>query len=193
MRRAQRIGLSCALVPGLVASRGLASITFTTFDPPGATGVYDLVASGSNVSGNYSDANQTSYGFYWNGSNLITLDYPQSTSTRVEDMDGSTVVGSYNDASGQSHGFVWTPSSGYQTFDAPQASGSSANGISGQNIVGTWNTSGGDTKSYFWNGSAFTTLAVPNADNTIVFSVSGNLVGGYTDPPPRMIPHSMLV
>lgn len=191
-----------------LALQAQAQYAYTTLDAPlGAPGGYPNHGtwasgiSGTNIFGQYFDANGCGHGFRLSGTNWTTIDEPAAGAgpgqgTTASRMSGTNLVGSYVDASGVNHGFLLAGTN-WSTLDYPGAGtganqgifgagqGTSANGIWGTNIVGTWIDSGGVLHGYLFDGVNWTPLNNPAAGNasgegTTAQDISGtNVVGWY--------------
>ncbi len=95
-----------------------------------ATGI-----SGNIIVGHYFSGGD--HGFFYDGANWMSLDYPGATATYPNGIDGSNIVGSYIDSGGISHGFIYDGAN-WTTIDYPGAAGTSIHGIEGENIVGSF-------------------------------------------------------
>jgi probable HAF family extracellular repeat protein len=119
--------------------------TFTVITIPGSPG--GAQATGVNNSGNvcgfYIDAMGTNHGFLLIGSQLTTLDAPNSTFTQALGLNNKgQVVGAFMDQEGNTHGFVWTSANGFRTIDDPNGVGTTiVNGINDHgDLVGFYGT-----------------------------------------------------
>jgi len=88
--------------------------TFTPIEDPLA-GVHGTDAngiSGNYIVGSYTDPNNTIHGFYFDGTNYYTVDFPGSLFTEVVGIQGNTIVGDYSLAEGDGinslQGFIAT-------------------------------------------------------------------------------------
>jgi len=166
--------------------------------------------SGNNIVGCYEDSSDKWHGFEYNDStkNFTTLDESVPTAsnsgTYAGGINGNTIVGWYvsqtsNSAGSSTHGFSFNNST-YTNFDFPEStiSGTTtdpqetvATGISGNLIVGTtdvdlitntgtgFNTVG-DQYGFVYDGSNFTLLDDPAAENQYGFGTDAQAIDGDT-------------
>ena len=175
-----RVALSAFVL--LLADQTLAQFAFTTLDVPSS---YESEAdgiSGKNIVGHYNDSNGFYYGFFYDGSNYITLDVPGSTWYNLaQGISGSNVVGYYEDSNIFEHSFLYNGST-YATLDDPSGIETFANGIWGNKIVGYYLDSGYIPHGFLYDGSGYTTLDYPDGTYTVANGISGNnIVGTYLD------------
>jgi hypothetical protein len=140
-----------------------------------AAGIY-----GSTIVGQYTDSNNQTHGFIYNGSSFTTLDDPLASGvTTAWGVYGNNVVGYYRDSHGADHGFLYNGST-YTTMDDPLgANGSMAFGIYGNTIVGNYFDSGSLSRAYTYNGSSYTTLSDPAGAITFAYGVYGTTTTGF--------------
>jgi len=115
--------------------------TFTSFDPPGATGSEAAVVSLLGVVvGSYDTASEPTCSTQCDGyllahGNYTTISYPGSSFTFAGGANiWNTVVGIYVDSAGNGHGYIWRAGS-YTSFDYPGASLTEAAGINAVGVI----------------------------------------------------------
>jgi probable HAF family extracellular repeat protein len=118
---------------------------FTVITIPGSPGGAQAtgVNNAGNVCGFFIDAMGTNHGFLLIGSQLTTLDAPNSTFTQALGLNNKgQVVGAFMDMDGNTHGFVWTAANGFKTIDDPNGVGTTiVNGINDHgDLVGFYGT-----------------------------------------------------
>jgi len=154
--------------------------TYTSFDPPLATGgsEADGINASNQVVGSYANI-YGNHGYLFNPSNgtYTTLDDPYATGGTHATAISSTgeVVGYYVNSSGN-HGFLYNNGI-YTTLDDPLATeGTEAYGINkyGQ-IVGDYIDSSGSIHGFLYQNGSYTTLDDPQA------TVIGTSARGITD------------
>jgi probable HAF family extracellular repeat protein len=129
--------------------------TFTSFDPPGATGSEAAVVSLLGVVvGSYDTASEPTCSTQCDGyllahGNYTTITYPGSSFTFAGGANvWNTVVGIYVDSAGNGHGYIENGGS-YTSFDYPGASFTEAAGINALGvIVGIFTDSAGNTHGF---------------------------------------------
>ncbi|MDH7600064.1 MAG: hypothetical protein QHH07_10600 [Sedimentisphaerales bacterium] len=78
---------------------------FDYFDTvPGAFNIELAAKDGARFVGNYN----LWHGLFYDGTNVITLDYPGALFTQLTDIQGNLIVGYYKDNSDRYHGLVYT-------------------------------------------------------------------------------------
>jgi hypothetical protein len=135
---------------------------------------------GTTIVGQYTDGNNLTHGFIYNGSTFTTLDDPLASGvTTAWGVYGSDVVGYYRDSQGNDHGFLYNGSS-YTTMDDPSGvNGSMAFGIYSNTIVGNYFDSSSLSQAYVNNGSSYTTLHDPAGAITFAYGVYGSTIAGF--------------
>ena len=139
-----------------------------------AAGIY-----GSTIVGQYTDSNNETHGFIYNGTSYTTLDDPLADGvTTAWGVYGNNVVGYYRDSQGVDHGFLYNGSS-YTTLDDPLgANGSLAFGIYSNTIVGNYINGGFLSQGFAYNGSSYATLNDPAGAITYAYGVYGSTIAG---------------
>jgi hypothetical protein len=142
--------------------------------------------SGGNTVGQYRDASYKHHGYFYDGTNWASLDYPGATETSAASIDGNNVVGYYDDASDNSHGFhgFFYDGATWTTLDYPGATSTVVRGIDGNNVVGFYEDSSGDEHGFLYDGTTWTTLGnCPWAVRYVrPWGIDGhNIVGVYAD------------
>ncbi len=115
--------------------------TFTSFDPPGATGsLASTVSLVGAVVGSYDTTSEPTcttvcQGYLLFQGRYTTINYPGSSFTFAGGGNvWNSVAGIYTDASGNGHGYVWSNGS-YTSFDYPGASFTEGTGINALGVV----------------------------------------------------------
>jgi uncharacterized membrane protein len=124
MKRILVLGMVLALVLTAIGAPVSAKpeYTFTTIDPPGATGAwaYDVGPSGE-VVGNYQTAGNKWHGFSMRGGEFTTLDYPRDDVTMIRPggIAPSGDIAGFYAAGGVLHGFLLSRDGEWSTVDYP--------------------------------------------------------------------------
>jgi hypothetical protein len=175
------------------------STNWTTIDDPNGVsspnnGTFPWGISGTNIVGQYIDANGNTHGFLYNGSTWTELDDPSAASgssggTYAFDISGTNVLGYYVNGSGQNRGFLYNIVSRAWTAlnDPLGADGTSPEGISGTNIVGEYWDSNLNVHGFLHSGTNWTTFDDPlapvgyyPAGGTFLRGIDGpRMVGDY--------------
>jgi hypothetical protein len=181
-----------AIVTAPIITRGQYAYRTLDFPLPGPGGAFTGI-DGSNIVGSFSDTANIQHGFFYNGTNYITLDDPLSGSfsetgngTWATGISGTNIVGFYFNVSGSVHGFLYN-GVGWITLDAPGAAvgqgnfpstGTFPSGISGRNITGYFTATNGD-HGFLYDGASWSTLDFPGAASTFGQGISGATITGY--------------
>ena len=94
--------------------------TFTSIDPPGASGtIVSGINNSGNIVGSYADAEGHAHNFLYAGGTFTSIDdFPGASVTIVWGINNSgTIVGDYQDAQGHLHGFLASPKKESVDFD----------------------------------------------------------------------------
>jgi len=173
---------------------------FTLNDTNGVSNSTIAVAiSGGGVVGNYQDADtNSSFGFYFDGTNYTTIDYSTATNslpfsisagmTTLTGISGGTVVGSALDSLIVLHGFLWNTTNGSFTpidVDPTGALPTWIAGISGGTVVGNTVDVNGITNGFQTSdgGVSYSSVLYPTATNgSVVLGIGGGTIyGTYQD------------
>ena len=154
--------------------------TWTTLDAPGAFGEATEVfgISGNNLVGKYEDAHGFFHGFIYNGTSWTTLQMPGGADVCPYGIDGSNVVGSHS-----IDGFLYNLDT--QSWTTPPSVpggsyGTDIYGIDGSSLVGKYYDWYDYSHGIFYNGTSWTILDKPGAEETSIQGIEGSkFVGDY--------------
>ena len=163
------------------------TVTFTSFDYPGAKATFGTAINNVGViAGYYTDTSSILHGFTDSTGTFTSLTFTGSKDTEAWGInDSGEVVGFYSIGTPLGfHGFSYTAGGGFVTIDYPGAVWTYAYGInnSGQ-IVGTWLDSNEDYHGFTLVSGVYTSFDYPGADWTIAAGVNndGEISGSYSD------------
>ncbi len=175
-------------------SQGLfyANQVFTVFNYPGSVpdgttagaGINDdgLLVGGYNLNVDDSGGNR---GFLLNGESFTTLAVPEAqyNTTATDINNAGLIVGSYDFSSVPlvTHSFIYNGT--YNTFSHPDFTSTAATGINANGlIVGTVIDSGGISHGFLLNGSTYTIIDYPGANQTNLTKINRvrDIAGFYT-------------
>jgi hypothetical protein len=175
-------------------SQGLlyANGNFTVFDYPESTlnsstagaGINDagIIVGGYNLNVDDSGGNR---GFILSGGTYTTLAVPEAQyNTTAADIDNlGVIVGAYDYSSVPliTHSFIYNGT--YNTFYNPSYNNTAASGINDAGlIVGSVTDGAGISHGFLFNGSTYTILDYPGANQTNAMKInrSGDIAGFYT-------------
>jgi hypothetical protein len=174
--------------------------SFTTIDPPDATGVIlsppctfpqaagatATRAAGINPSGDivgrYTDAAVVTHGFLLSQGAYTTIDFPDAIYTQALGINpAGEIVGDYIDSGCSTHGYVLNQGV-FTTLDFPGALFTRPQGINPEgHIVGLYGTTDGKVHGFLLRHGSWSTIDFPGANATILFRISseGDIVGAY--------------
>ena len=178
----RKLVIICAIIAFLSVNYAVAS-NWTSFDYPGAMETYANDIDGSNIVGQYRDANgpPLPHGFLYSitAQTWTTLDMPGTSIINPLGISGSNIIGWYPDNYGSN--FIYDGAT-YTTFFIPLGAKSDLSGIDGDNYVASYGNYNNISHGAFYNGTGWTTFDSPGSESTRPSGIEGsNIVGSYRD------------
>jgi len=190
MKLSMRRGILAIFLAGLVAviaggiavrahaARQPVTLTFTSFDYPGAKSTYATAINNAGVIvGYYTDASNNYYGFTYTGSTFTSLSFTGFVNTQIWGInDSGEVVGFYTIEMNEivyTLGFSYTSSGGFVTVAYPGAVVTSAYGINNAGeIVGIWVDDALNTHGFTLVSGVYTSFDYPGSKITYAYGIN---------------------
>jgi probable HAF family extracellular repeat protein len=168
-----------SLLPFRLAAQ---TYTYVSVNYPGAGyNAPSAVNDKAQVVGSWQDGSGTLHGYYWDGTNYTSIDYPGSTGTEALGINNAGVIsGLYEtEMSTQVHGFILKDGT-FTSYDYPGFVGQTdGTGINNNGVTTGYYDFDNETGFTYTNGG-FNSFNYPGAEYTYAFALNDNeQVAGY--------------
>jgi len=166
----------------LPASIRAQDYTFVSIDYPGQNVLFSAplgINDHGQVVGYWQDTNGNVHGYFYDGTNYTSIDYPGAGSTKAVGINNAGVIsGCYVTPSSYPYGFIYSNGTFTQLNYPNTPYGTCGQGINNNDeVVGFW----GYYFSFVYNNGAYTSFGYPGANVTFGYGIndSGQTVGYY--------------
>jgi len=166
------------LMPASVRAQ---NYTYVNIDYPVGSSEPEAVNDSAKVVGYWQDGSGNIHGYYWDGANFTSLDYPGASATLAEGINNDGVISGEYLINGEApHGFTYQ-NGAFTTYDYPGFDGQTdGQGINNHgDLVGFYNLN--TPTGFLSSGSSFDSLSYPGAGQTFPHALndSDQVVGYY--------------